>query len=272
MATLNKTPFPLSVSLHTLDSNQGPDIVKLLAGSSVKSLELWGPTFEKSESSVRNMRQALTAVGIEARTVHANFGSSMDLSSPDRSIREAGTNTFQTALDLAVRMDAKIIIVHPSSEPITNNARLERMKLAKGSIEALAEMAHQADCRIAIELLPRTCLGRSAEELLQLIEGVDAAGACLDTNHLMGDYALLPEAVHELGSRLIALHCSDYDGTDERHWPPLRGVIDWGQFLSALRDIGFSGPFNYEATLDGENPKERLACLEENYFRLPAAD
>lgn len=123
---------------------------------------------------------------------------------------------------------------------------------------------------MAVELLPRTCLGRSAAELLYLLEGMDAqtAGVCLDTNHLMGDFASLPAIVRNLGPRLLTLHCSDYDGIDEKHWPPMRGVIDWHAFLAALREAGYCGPFHYEATLDGQTPAERLTFLADNFAKL----
>ena len=84
----------------------------------------------------------------------------------------------------------------------------------------------------------------------------------------MNRFTSLPEVVRILGPRLFALHCSDYDGVDEKHWPPLRGVIDWTAFLSALRTAGFSGPINYEAVLDGGTPVERLAFLEANFSQL----
>ena len=144
------------------------------------------------------------------------------------------------------------------------------MEEAKRSIWTIAEMAGHAGCRIALELLPRTCLGHSVEELLSLLEDVDpnTAGVCLDTNHLMDGFTLLPEVVRTLGPRLIALHCSDYDGVDEKHWPPRQGVINWVAFLRALRDVHFPGPFNYEVTLDGQTPAKRLEFLVENYSRL----
>jgi sugar phosphate isomerase/epimerase len=148
------------------------------------------------------------------------------------------------------------------------------MAEAKRSIWTIAELAGRAGCRIALELLPRTCLGHSVEELSILLEEVDlcTAGVCLDTNHLMDGFTLLPEVVRKLGPRLIALHCSDYDGVDEKHWPPRRGVINWGAFLQALRDVHFSGPFHYEAILDGQTPAERLAFLEGNYSRLVSSN
>jgi len=268
--TLDIAPFPLSVSFHTLDHEQRVETIELLAGSRVKAVELWEPTFGRDKEKIQNARRAFEAVGVRPRTVHANFGGTMDISSLDSAIRSAGVQAVGAALDLAEQMGARIVIVHPSSEPIGEAIRAERMQQAKRSIATIADMARQVGCQIALELLPRTCLGNSAEELLNLLEDEDAntVGVCLDTNHLMERFASLPDVVRMLGPRLFALHCSDYDGVDEKHWPPLRGVIDWAAFLSALSSIGFSYPLNYEATLDGETPAERLGFLEANYLRL----
>lgn len=266
-------PFTLGVSFHKLDPEQRLDTIGILGGSSVKAVELWEPTFGKDVGHVQEARRALAMAGVEPRTAHANFGGSLDISSPDPAIRSAGMQAIGVALDLAVRIGARMVIVHPSSEPISSDARDERMKQSKRGIETIAEMVRQAGCRVAIELLPRTCLGRSVAELLSLLEGMDVetAGVCLDTNHLMDGFASLPEVVRSLGPRLFALHCSDYDGVDGKHWPPLRGVIDWAAFLSALRATGFSGPLHYEAALDGQTPAERLAFLEANFSQLMKA-
>ena len=278
------TCFPLGVSLHTLDREQRLDTIELLDGSSVKCVELWEPTFSKDEGFIRDARRALAKAGVEPRTVHAAFGTSVDISSLDSAVRSAGIEAVGAALDLAVRMGARMVVVHPSSEPIGNDSRGARMEQSRRSIEAIADRVGEAGGRMAIELLPRTCLGRSAAELLELLDGVDpeTAGVCLDTNHLMDRFKSLPDVVHCLGPRLFALHCSDYDGVDEQHWPPdlspargalspargARGVIDWAAFLAALRAVGFPGPFHYEAGLDGQTPAERLAFLEANFSQL----
>ncbi len=268
--TSEMTPFALSVSFHTLDREQHVETIGLLAGSRVKAVELWEPTFGRDKEKIQSARRAFEAVGVQPRTVHAGFGGAMDISSLDSAIRSAGMQAVGAALDLAEQMGARIVVVHPSSEPIDEATRAERMQQARRSIATIADMARQVGCQIALELLPRTCLGNSAEELLDLLKDEDAntVGVCLDTNHLMERFASLPDVVRMLGSRLLALHCSDYDGVDEKHWPPLRGVIDWAAFLSALRAIGFSYPLHYEANLDGETPAERLRFLEANYLRL----
>ena len=269
--TKTDTPrFPLGVSLHTLDPEQQLATAERLAGSSVKAVELWEPDFDKDEHHVTEMRRLLAIAGVTARTVHAAFGGALDPSSPNPDVRAAGIEAFRAALDLAVRMQAQIVVVHASAEPILDEERAARIAEAQRSIRTMAKMAGNVGCRIAVELLPRSCLGNSAQELLALLEGIDpqTAGVCLDTNHMMADFVALPDAVRTLGPRLIALHCSDYDGIDEKHWPPLRGVIDWPAFLEALSDVHFPGPLNYEATLDGQSPAEKLAFLERNYLAL----
>jgi sugar phosphate isomerase/epimerase len=266
-------PYSLSVSFHTLDPKQRNESIALLAGSAVKSVELWEPGFAKGDKHAQAARRAFAAAGVQPRTVHANFSAKLDLSSRDEKIRAAGLRAIRTAADLATRVGSGMVVVHPSSEPIADDERPARMAQSKRSLAVIAEAARQAGIRFAIELLPRTCLGRSAAELLALLEDVDPAvgGICLDTNHLMSHYAALPDEARAAGPRLFTLHCSDYDGVDEKHWPPLSGVIDWPAFLAALRDAGYTGPLHYEAELPGQKPAEKLAFLESNFTQLTKA-
>jgi len=270
MNKLDKTPFPLSVSLHTLDREQQLSTMKLLAKSSVSFVEIWEPTFKQDPDYLSKALKTLSQAGVKARTVHAKFGGELDLSSPDPDVRESGITAANQAIDLAVKMKAEIVIIHPSAEPISDNEREKRRNFSRASLAAITMHASQARCRVAVELLPRTCLGSSAARLLGLLQDLDpkTVGICLDTNHLMGKFDLLPQMVRDLGRRLLALHCSDYDGIDEKHWPPFRGVINWKAFLLALKDINFSGPIHYQAVLDGETPTEKLAFLEENFAEL----
>ena len=62
MTKSDTVQLPLSVSLHMLDFEQRPETVKLLAGSSVKSVELWEPTFGKAECPVQEMQRAVPPV------------------------------------------------------------------------------------------------------------------------------------------------------------------------------------------------------------------
>jgi sugar phosphate isomerase/epimerase len=67
---------------------------------------------------------------------------------------------------------------------------------------------------------------------------------CFDPNHLFDEeHTALLRAV---GDRVAAVHFSDYDGLDERHWMPGEGVIDWREIVRTLSEIGYEGPYLYE--------------------------
>ena len=257
----------LGVSLHCLADRLDGPLLTLLQASDIATLELY-PPFLGTEPTVRTALRTVMLTGdIRAATVHARFGGNIDVSSADDTIRARGHAAWQEAMDVAVEFDAGMIVVHPSAEPIGDAERPDRLERAGASLDAFADRARELHLRLAVELLPRTCLGRSADELLLLLADRDPEifGACLDVNHLMDHPEAVPEAVRQLDDRLFALHLSDYDGIDEKHWPPGQGVIDWASFMEALADIDYQGPFNYEARFPEETPAERFDALQRNF-------
>ncbi len=261
--------FNLGVSFRLIEFNESLEVLSILRDSSVKAVELYEPVFNAGNAPRDELAQVFADAGVVARVVHAAFGNHLDLSAPDIAIRSSGIDAVSKAVKLARRTGARMVVIHASGEPITE-LRHERMRYARESLGLIIEQACELGCRIAVELLPRTNLGRTVDELFELIDGFDSrtVGLCLDTNHLMTDYRQLPDVVRAIGPHLIALHCSDYDGVDEKHWPPLKGVIDWPAFLDALHDIHFTGPINYEAHLEGDTPAQRLCFLESNFTCL----
>ena len=99
---------------------------------------------------------------------------------------------------------------------------------------------------IAVENLPRTCLGRNSQEMLELISAHPALRICFDTNHLLGEDPV--EFVQKVGKHFITMHVSDYDFLNERHWLPGEGKLDWQALLAALEAVGYSGPWLYEVS------------------------
>ncbi|MCC6445098.1 MAG: sugar phosphate isomerase/epimerase [Armatimonadetes bacterium] len=259
----------LGVSLATVHNEITDELLEAVKASKITTLELFWTLFEGegAESRKAALKAMLSESGIRAMTIHAPFGSDFDLSSLDTERRRSAVAAVSASIDLAVEMGAPMVVVHASSEPIGPEERPLRMAQAQDSLRELAEKCESADRRIAIELLPRTCLGNNVEELLAFLEDLppSTAGVCLDTNHQMGHYKSLPEWIRRLGSRLIATHLSDYDGVDEQHWLPGKGVVDWQAVVKAFQDIGYPGPMNYESAPDGETIPERIRSLERNF-------
>ena len=264
----------LGVSLQVIGMPITDELLRALAASSVQTVEIAPGLFSKARAEFDEiaLRETLAGMGARAASVHAPFGADLDLSSLHNDIRAAGLASVRNAIDLAERFAAAFVVVHASAEPIAPAERPQRLARTISSFHSLTGRCRDCGIRIAIELLPRTCLGNTVEELLALLDELDPEvfGVCLDVNHLMDRYAELPDDVRRLGSRLLTLHLSDYDGVDEKHWLPGAGVIAWKPFLQALDAIGYAGPFNYEAGIPGETPAEKLAALETNFRTLAA--
>ncbi len=259
----------LGVSLHTISGEWTRELYEALRASAIATVEITARYFTGQSGDVEKsaLNRALREAGIQAASIHALFGPQYDFSVLDGDAHERAIDVAISAIDLAAELEARLVVVHASAEPIEAEERGERMAQARRALAALSRRCQATGTRIAIELLPRTCLGNTVDELLGLLDGLDAEtlGVCLDTNHLMDRYDSLPDDVRRLGERLMATHLSDYDGVDEKHELPGTGVVDWTGTMAALRDIDYRGPFNYECKLDGDTPEERIAVLEGNF-------
>ncbi|BFH70724.1 endonuclease [Paenibacillus dendritiformis] len=206
-------------------------------------------------------RQAVDAAGkagIEIWSVHLPFGNPWDISTPDDAERLAIIEAHTRVMDWARDWGAQVTVIHPSFEPIPDAQRERRLKLASASVSELSERARLRGLKLAVEDLPRSCLGRNSAEIAALIGDAPDAVVCCDTNHLLTEK---PEAfIRFLGNRIGTLHLSDYDGVDERHWLPGRGIVNWAEVLQALIDSGYGGPFMFEA--DYKDPHELVQCYQ----------
>lgn len=270
MNTKSEKKFCFGVSLNSLSDSIDDTLVELVVNSKIKTLELSQRLFLENAEQVKLQIRKLSDAKIKTASIHTDFWS-LDISSTDKEARKKAVLNAFAAIELAEEFGAQIIVLHPSIEPITREERNVRKTHAKKSIREIAEKCSDKNKRLAIELLPRTCLGNCAEELIELADGLpeEAIGFCLDTNHLMDKPFILADIVKLFGKRLIATHLSDYDGVDEKHQVPGAGVIDWKAFMEALKEINYSGPFNFECAFRNNEPTmKRISLLQEAYNNL----
>lgn len=263
----------LGVSLHTISPEPSDAVLEAIDGSAIATLEVMDRIVQQGPPNLRARLVAFVQHSrVRVASIHAQFGQAYDISSPDAAIRQEGLAAVHGAFDTAVDLGAPMIVVHTSAEPILPEERVERLQRAQAALRDLGVRCAEAGVRVAIELLPRSCLGNTVDELLALLDGLSEAafGVCLDTNHLMDRGQDLPRVPGALGSSLLTLHMSDYDGVDELHQMPGEGVLDWAAFMHALERSGYAGPYNYECHIDGEPPQERIDALERNWRWLSA--
>ena len=185
--------------------------------------------------------------GIRLWSGHLPFFSAyerIDMASSDKQHIDQLLVCYDKLIQQSCEIGIDKFVVHPSNEPIEDETRQERMKCAKESLARLAEIAAGYHAVIAVENLPRTCLGKNSDEMLDLISAHPALRVCFDTNHLLKESS--DDFIHRLGGNIITMHVSDYDFINERHWLPGEGDIDWSRLLDHLEEVNYQGVWMYE--------------------------
>ena len=171
----------------------------------------------------------------------------VDITSADPAVRKMTTDMCEKYFNYCEKLGIRIAVIHPSAEPNEDNARPELLKTGADTLAFLAETADKYGVTIAVEDLPRTCMGNCSEDIKKLISLNDKLRVCFDTNHLLIEKN--SDFVKALGGKIVTLHVSDYDFLNERHWLPYEGKTDWVELVTLLEQSGYSGPFMYEIGL-----------------------
>ena len=212
-------------------------------------------------------------VGIELWSIHLPFSRSLDISSMKDEFRAITLYTNRTLIEAAGKAGIKVAVLHPSSEPITDEDRPERLRRSREAIIMLREECDKAGMKLAVENLPRTCLCNRSAEMIELLQGT-GAGIVFDTNHsLEEENVAFLSALVDSGIPIYSLHISDYDFVDERHRLPGDGMNNWTGIFEQLQRAGYDGPMMYEVPCQ---PKERdvitVEQLAENMRALAAGE
>lgn len=216
------------------------------------------------ESGLQRWAGLLEKSTLECWSVHTPFGTHANLANPEPGERRVALDLVLDAVEMAKKLGAAVVVIHGGAEPVPAEHRELYLQASRLSLTSVAARCEKLGLVMALEFLPRTCPGNSVSELTRLLDGLDGAGVCLDLNHANLDQDLTAN-IYALADRIVTLHVSDNDGIDERHWLPGQGVIAWPETVAALRDIGYKGPFLYEA---GKDRSERVVTpqmLAANY-------
>ena len=186
-----------------------------------------------------------------------------DISEPNTA--DATVARFKELIEQGAQAGFGKFIIHPSFEPIGNDEREARMERAKQSLRILADFAGQKGVTLCVENLPRTCLGRNSAEISELISVHPDLRVCFDTNHLLRENYV--DFIKALGDKIVTVHVSDYDFTDEKHWLPGEGLVDWQLMYQSLRAVGYSGVWLYEMSFHNDKLSRTRDLICEDFVR-----
>jgi len=191
--------------------------------------------------------------GIEIWSFHLPFMpfENIDPSSSDKDVQNSTFKLHANLIKKAAEIGIDKFVIHASAEPIEDNEREIRLGNAIKYISKLADFANELGAIIAVEDLPRTCIGRDSYDILKILSDNDKLRVCFDTNHLLTEN--IADFIEKVGDKIITVHVSDFDFVNERHWMPGEGDINWQELYAKLMDKGYNGVWMYELGL--ETPK-----------------
>jgi sugar phosphate isomerase/epimerase len=252
-----------------LGNNLSEETFRAMREAGIETVEVvYHPRFADPEMR-RSLAAWISAAGLKVQSLHARFGY-VSISALDERVRAVSLAELLCEMEFMCEMGGRCFVVHSGGLVLHEEKRPEHFRLCRESLKVIADVCSARGVRLALEFLPRNCLGNTCDELLRLIEGIDhgTLGVCLDTNHANIGRDLA-EATRALARRIFAIHVSDNDGMVERHWFPYQGVIDWNAFTEAIQASGFSGPCMYEVVCDPKaDIPDRLEFLAKMHRRV----
>ncbi|MBO7223647.1 MAG: sugar phosphate isomerase/epimerase [Kiritimatiellae bacterium] len=263
MTNRKSWPIALSVKITELLDDEK---LKALADAGINQVELsigWASDLQQYLDFRFHANEVLERTerfGIKITSLHLPFGPFQEID-PTRPAKKAEFITLQKQLlDAAKSIGIKIAVIHPSAEPYKDEERAECTECAIDTMSKLCTYANSLGIELALENLPRTCLCREKDEMLNFLDRIPALKACYDMNHcLRGDNL---EFLRAVAPKLITIHVSDYDGIDERHWLPGKGINDWEAIISILEENDYAGRFLFELGGDKSTYADIRACYD----------
>lgn len=222
--------------------------------------------------------------GLEVWSVHLPYGDSVSPAAPDEATRLENVENIKRFVELTKDSGAKTFVIHGSYEPITEEERPAMLEAAVTSLRELNDYMNEQGLTLALENLPRSCIGNTIEEMGYIADQVPDLKFCFDTNHFTlpkPNYDLRPlqrlipslreknnpgtgdpvAYAEKFAGRIATVHISDYDGVDECHWFPGQGIVDFASIHNILMDAGYDAPITFE-------PNERCKGLSTTGERL----
>ena len=265
------------VRAHQRGVDRGCDAIQIFN----QNPRMWRPT-QHREEDVAAFRELMADGPLEVIVIHAVY--LINAASKDPEIRRKSLDSMIHALRTGDRGGAAGVVLHPGSavgEP--------KQEAIKRIVEAVAlTLGESARCPLLLEDTAGAgeTIGRTFEELAQLIDGVDAGasdrlGVCLDCCHLLAsgydvrDAERLTAVVDDFDSivglgRLRCLHVNDSQAplgsNRDRHANLPDGELGREGLAAFLSEPRFEGlPALLEVPgRDGKGPDaSQVACARE---------
>lgn len=264
--------YQYAVSVHATQI-QCPEWRKALKYSKFKRIELSfsdSPDMDELTRIVSTIQSDPNMDDIDVASVHFPFFPFSRFQYKDKSICRSAVAFLTDFIAATHPLKPAHYTFHPSIEPIEPE---DRQLLIANTREVIAQTAAKAaenGASFNVELLPRSCIGNSVEEITALTCNIPNAGVCFDVNHLTfkDGAAKVPEFIDQINRKIRSFHISDYDSIDESHWLPGIGLINWPMVMDAVRRVPGNPLLIFETAIIKPNGITKRDMAPEHHFHL----
>ena len=219
-----------------------------------------------------NFRKRLESLNLSV-SVHAPLKRNV-LGAADEIWRREKVKILSNYICFAGEIGADAIIIHPVPNPIfvpepKDSILPQHMRdSAYRSLDELVPIAQKAKLCILLENLPYLCNYPllTMKELRPFVDlyPQEYVGLVIDIGHTRVHGDDIVEEIRIAGDRLYGthLHDTDKEGTNDYHWVPTHGSLNWDIIRSTLTEVKYTGVWTFEVNNGrfGESPEE-LACI-----------
>ena len=154
------------------------------------------------------------------------------------------------------KIGAKWCALHPRTSINSGYFVSKALEDNRRSFGRYLEVAKKNNVGLAAENLPifpgwspaRPFYSSNYEELYNLVDSFNDSnmGICWDTGHANLMHFNQADAIKFLCDRIKITHIHNNYGSEDNHFPPDNGCIDWDAVMGAFKSFGYDGPLTLE--------------------------
>jgi sugar phosphate isomerase/epimerase len=238
-------------------------IVKRLATVNTRYIEIVDDGIHGLDKKrVAMLKEAAKSQTLEY-SLHAPFAD-INIASPSKDILSASIKRLKQSMAYAYELDAKVWVFHPGAKTgISQFYPGAEWKQNVVSIQELFKTGEEYGLNLALENLPGKYwfLMHQPEEFMRFYRETNLPlGIALDLGHAHLEAQIEP-FFNLLADKIVHIHASDNDGSDDQHQGIGKGKIDYDWFAQTLKKIGFDKTVIIESITDVPESIRKLKQL-----------
>lgn len=204
----------------------------------------WNTDFLYCAAEIKQIAQWLGDFGIKLQDLHGSAGQEKCWFSVREYERLAGVELVQNRLRMTSELGGQSVIMHVPNLPPESDSTPQCDQLRR-SLDALAPSIRNLGVRLALENMANDDFRLLRKMLAEY--GDDVVGICYDCGHGNIGQCQGLNNLEQVKDRLIALHLHDNEGTQDKHWVPFTGSVDFPRLCAIIAASSYRGCISMES-------------------------